>query len=158
MWCKFFLLLFFVFSCQKVEIDSFNEPMDLEISLSTKTHQEPYSVMKYEFEKIFNIRPSKLKCNLSIAINYYTQNSGIASTAFAINQTLVFTTVYSFQCNNGLKIEKPITLTNEFTIQQEKTMGQYVGEKHFLQEISKRMAKEIYDDISLFIILNKTNK
>ncbi len=156
MWYKIIFALFII-SCNKIETDAFDEPLDLSISLLTPTQQESFSFMKNEFAKVFNIQPSKVKCDLSVSIKHYKQNTGISSTAFAINQTLVFTTLYSFTCNNGWQVSKPITLTNEFTVQQDKTVGQYVGEKYFLQEISKRMAKEIYDEISLFILLQKND-
>ena len=155
MWCKFFCILFLL-SCTKLDSKLFEEPIDLNIKLLTPSQQEPFSIMKYEFEKMFNIQPSQLKCDLEISIKYRTTNAGIASTAFAINQTLILTTSYVFKCNNEWKLEKTSVLTNEFTQQQEQTVGQYVAEKHFLEEISKLMAKEIYDEIGLFILLKRS--
>lgn len=149
--------LLLLFSCTRIDDQTFREPVDMKISLMTPVQQEPYSIMKREFENLFNIQESaSMKCNLDLTITHRTESSGITSTAFAINQTLLFTVSYVFKCNNDWKLVKSVTLTNEFTPQQEKTVGQYVGEQYFLQQISKRAAKEIYDEINLFIAL-KTN-
>lgn len=149
-----FCLLLLLLSCSRIDNISFRDPINIEISLLTPVKQESYSIMKYEFDTLFNIQETaSIKCDLSLAISDRTENSGITSTAFAINQTLIFTVFYVFKCNNNWKLEKSVTLTNEFTPQQEKTVGQYIGEQYFLQQISKRAAKEIYDEINLFVIL-----
>lgn len=152
---KLFALLIVV-SCAKIDTATFREPVNMEISLLTPVQQESYSVMKREFQNLFNIQKSAdMQCSLDLAISHRTENSGITSTAFAINQTLLFTVFYVFKCDNNWHLEKSITLTNESTPQQEKTVGQYIGEQFFLQEISKRAAREIYDEINLFIALKK---
>jgi hypothetical protein len=159
MWYKILFALL-LFSCKRIESNELYDPIDLTIGLLSPTQQESFSVMKSKFTEIFRITPAaSLKCSLDLSITQQVQSAGITSTAFASSQTLILTTFYAFKCNNKWKMEKSLTLTNEFTQQQDKTVGQYVAEKYFLQEISKRMAQEIYDDISLYIILegNKAN-
>lgn len=151
-----FLVLFLVLqSCKTVNLESEKYQMRITTTLLTPIHQEEYSIIKNELEKLFFTSEKVTRqCNISIVIQKTIQQSGLTSTAFSINQTLNFTVKYHLTCNDNMETSGNVTLTNDLTLLQDKTVGQYVGQNHIAHETSKQAASMIYNQIKIFSILN----
>ncbi|MDA0617662.1 MAG: hypothetical protein O3A66_02960 [Proteobacteria bacterium] len=153
MLCRIFFLLFC--ACTKIDISSDDSAIRITTTLITPEHQEEYSVIKNELERaFFTTHPIQKECNVAIEIEKTEQYSGLTSTTFSVNMTVDFVVKYHLQCNDKTKTNGIVKLNGDLTLVQDKTLGQYVGERHIVNEISKRSASIIYNEIKIFLILH----
>lgn len=129
--------------------------VNLTTSLTTPQFQEEYSVIKSELEQsFFTTKSVERKCNIAIGIEQTKAFFGLTSTTFSVNLTMDFVVKYQLKCNDDLSNSGIVKLNGDLTLVQEKTLGQYVGERHILHEISKRAAAVIHNEVKIFLILH----
>lgn len=154
MWYKKTLVVFLVFSCKPIPNLYDWQDFNLSTSLATPKYQTEYSILKEELDRMFFTHVNyKKKCDISLFINKTSVGSGITSTTFAVNETLISTVTYTLKCNDNTKIVKTISMSSDFNITQAKTVGQYVSERTVAREIAKKIATKIYEDIKLSSLL-----
>ncbi len=145
-----------LYSCTPVNFQKDIGDIKITTNLLTHQHQEEYSVIKHELEKLFfTTNTNAKKCNIDISITQNVVQSGMTSTTFTVNQTLTMQTDYTFICDGSSnKTNSTIALTSELILIQDKTLGQYVGEQAIAKQIAKQTASVIYDEIKIFSILD----
>ncbi len=153
MWCRILLLL--CVACTKIDMSSDYHAIHINTTLETPEYQEEYSIIKHELERsFFTTNPNRKECNIVIGIEKAKQYSGVTSTTFSVNMTIDFTVKYNLECSDEIKTNGIVKLSGDLTLVQDKTLGQYVGERHIINEISKRSASIIYNEIKIFLILH----
>lgn len=152
MWFKICSLIL-VISCTK--IDNINPKIDLTIEMQGLQNKKTFSFIKNELAFLFQTSHPQNTCNIQIAVKKWISVSGITSSAFAVNQIFNLSANYTFVCKDGLKTKGNAMAETEITVVPERTLSQYVGLKHTEKEASRKIAKEIYEDIKIFLILSK---
>ncbi|MFT4967042.1 MAG: hypothetical protein ACI9CD_000037 [Candidatus Deianiraeaceae bacterium] len=144
-----------LYSCTPVNFQKDIGDIKITTNLLTQQHQEEYSIIKHELEKLFfTTNTNAKKCNIDISITQNLMQSGVTSTTFTVNQTLTMQTDYTFICDSNNKTNSTISLTSELILIQDKTLGQYVGEQAIAKQIAKQTASVIYDEIKIFSIMD----
>ena len=152
------LLLIFITSCSSIDLSSAVYDTEITTSLITPNTKEEFNAIDWELKRLFKTSNPIRKCHINIGIQKTILTSGISSTFFSVNENIALNVNYDLQCNDGIKTSNTITQSTDFTLQQEKTIAQYVGQNKITNEMASQIAKLIHDEIRIFFIVYKNKK
>ena len=145
------LFLCFVSGCKFRNIYDSSLKINVNPISLAPLEQRDFFTLKSELAFLFPQDDEVEVCDMFIKTNKNIVFSGLTSSAFATNKNIAITCNYKLDCGS-IHINRTIVLDSDYAAIQNSVFSDYSTEQKISDDLLKRIAKMIYDDVKMTAI------